>query len=214
MGKCYHAECDEASRNETMHFANLDFLMKTTRTMIRVLQDISEARCLVDGFNLNQSSGSTNRSPRQASYNFYDKTLKSVIRGVNPFEPPKPPPEPEPEPVVEDNIIPDAIEPRMAAPDSEPETMTNAHHVYQGHGSKLSQYTKPVPKPTIQYHFQVMHPPMVQTLPYHQPQPQYFHMPRFVPKMNPFLPQFPRPYPVQYYRNLPVILYPHRQLMF
>ena len=82
--KCYHQPCDSKAQNETVPFANMEFLSLITQTMIDTLVDATEATCAasnrtVPRFQAKKAYGNSGQ------YILYDKVNGKPIVGLDPF---------------------------------------------------------------------------------------------------------------------------------
>ena len=73
MGECYHNACDTATLNETVPFANILFLKKTTQAIINTVIDATDAKC-------HRSRREVSRfgDRLDSSYNYIDKRQVSL----------------------------------------------------------------------------------------------------------------------------------------
>ena len=84
MTKCYHQPCDSSKLNDTIPFANMEFLTLITQTMIDTLVDATQSTCYASNRTRPVYENSYNNS---GSYTIYDKTTRTPIVGLDPFRP-------------------------------------------------------------------------------------------------------------------------------
>ena len=84
MTKCYHQPCDSSKLNDTIPFANMEFLSLITQTMIDTLVDATQSTC--DASNRTRPVYENNYN-NSGSYTIYDKITQTPIVGLDPFRP-------------------------------------------------------------------------------------------------------------------------------
>ena len=84
MTKCYHQPCDSSKLNDTIPFANMDFLSLITQTMIDTLVDATQSTCYASNRTHPVYENNYNNS---GSYTIYDKITQNPIVGLDPFRP-------------------------------------------------------------------------------------------------------------------------------
>ena len=81
---CYHKPCDSRLLNDTVPFANMEFLSLITQTMIDTLVDATQAKCSESNRTV-ETYTNKDLYNNSGEYILYDKINKTPIVGIDPF---------------------------------------------------------------------------------------------------------------------------------